>query len=75
MMFRPSGRARLYGCIAAANHGTTLASVFGESRQRPDVKARWEMWRRMRADGLSLSQIARATNRDHTTVLHGLRAG
>lgn len=74
MTFRPKGRARLYGCIAAANHGTTIGALFGESRQRQDVAARREVWRKMKDDGFSLSEIGRLTNRDHSTVLHGLRA-
>ena len=72
MSFKPTGRARLYACIAAANHGTKPACVFGESRLRRDVLARHEMWRRMYADGLSVAAIGRATNRHHSTVLQGL---
>lgn len=72
MTFKPSGRARLYACIEAANHGVTQAQVFGDSRRQACVKARWAVWRRMEADGLSVSAIGRATNRDHSTVLHGL---
>ena len=72
MAFKPSGRARLYACIEAANHGITSAQIFGESKRRTIVQARWAVWRRMAADGLSPSAIARATNRDHSSVLHGL---
>lgn len=72
MTFKPSGRARLYACIAAANHGTKPACVFGESRLRRDTLARREMWTRMYNDGLSVAAIARATNRHHSTVLLGL---
>lgn len=68
-----TGRARLYACIAAANHGVTIAQIMGEGRQRPIVRARWEMWERLYRDGLSAASIGRMTNRDHTVVLHGIR--
>lgn len=73
MTFRPKGRVRLYGCIAAANHGTTIGALFGDSHQRRDTAARREVWRRLKADGFSLAAIGRMTNRDHSTVLYGLR--
>lgn len=72
MAFKPTGRARLYACIEAANHGITPAQIFGESTRRVIVRARWAVWHRMAADGLSVSAIGRATNRDHSTVLNGL---
>ncbi|HEX8418530.1 MAG TPA: hypothetical protein VF638_00800 [Sphingomonas sp.] len=74
MTFNPKGRARLYGCIAAANHGTIASALWGEDRSRASVLARREVWQRMKADGLSIAAIGRMTNRDHTTVLHGLKA-
>ena len=72
MTFKPTGRARLYACIEAANHGVTPAQIFGDSRRQHVVSARWAVWRRMEADGLSIAAIGRATNRDHSTVLNGL---
>ena len=66
-------RVRLYACIAAANHGTTIPRMFGESRAKPDIQARWEVMRRLRDDGFSSTQIGAWTNRDHSTVLHGLK--
>ena len=67
------GRVHLYACIAAANHGVTIAQVMGSGRQRPLVSARRELWKRLHRDGYSVTQIGRETNRDHTTVLHGLK--
>jgi hypothetical protein len=66
-------RVRLYACIAAANHGTSIARIMGEGRCRPEVLARREIWRRLHDDGFSLAAIGRFTNRDHSTVIHGLR--
>lgn len=65
-------RVRLYACIAAANHKTTIKCVMGESRSRPDVYARREVMRRLRDDGFSYSQIGRWLDRDHSTVMFGL---
>ena len=66
-------RVRLYACIAAANHQTTLTAVLSDSRRRPDVLARREVWQRLHRDGFTLAAIGRMTNRDHTSVLHGLK--
>lgn len=66
-------RVRLYACIAAANHGSSISQIMGESRRVPEVRARREIWRRLHRDGFSISAIGRMTNRDHSTVLHGLR--
>jgi len=66
-------RVRLYACIAAANHGTTIARVLGESRARRETAARREVWRRLYDDGFSYAVIGRFTDRDHATVMHGLK--
>jgi hypothetical protein len=66
-------RVRLYACIAAANHGTTIARVLGESRARRETAARREVWRRLYDDGFSYAAIGRFTDRDHATVMHGLK--
>lgn len=60
----------------------TVAAIAGErtdelvSRNRACrlVTLRWVVMRLARAEGRSLHQIGRALGRDHTTVLHGLRA-
>jgi chromosomal replication initiation ATPase DnaA len=66
-------RVRLYACIEAANHGTTIGRVLGACRSRPEVLARWEVMRRLREDGFSTTLIGHWLHRDHTTVLHGLQ--
>jgi hypothetical protein len=68
-----TGRVRLYACIAAANHGTTIPGVLGESRHRPDVGARQEVMCRLYDDGFPLAQIGRFLNRDHSTVIHAVK--
>ena len=59
----------------AKKWGTTRARVLGDSRRHEDVRARWEVMHVLhREDGKSLSLIGRWLRRDHSTVLHGLRA-
>jgi chromosomal replication initiation ATPase DnaA len=49
--------------------------VLRRSRERKYVEARRLVWAEMRKAGLSYPEIAMATGmRDHTTVMHGLRA-
>ncbi len=65
-------RVKLYACIEAANHGVTIAQIMGEERKRKTVAARWAVMRRLYQDGLTVTQIGRWMNRDHTAVLHAL---
>ena len=52
-----------------------LLMVRDRARNRGDTaaRARWRIWRDMRAAGHSLSEIGRMGGYDHTTVMHGLR--
>lgn len=59
---------------AAAKHGLTPQQILGHNRRRDIVRARWEAWKAARDQGWTLSKIASEFNRDHTTILHGLRA-
>lgn len=66
-------RVRLYACIAAAEQHVHIGEVLGQSRTRPAVLARWSVMRRLRNDGFSTTQIGRWLDRDHSTVIYGLR--
>lgn len=59
----------------ARKHGLKVADLKGPRRNRPYVRARQEaMYRCYRETDNSLPAIGRAFgNRDHTTVLHGIR--
>lgn len=57
----------------AREHGMTAADLIGPSRLRRVCIVRWRAMRVLRDHGRSLSSIGRILNRDHTTVLHGLR--
>lgn len=48
-------------------------AVLSTSRSQMAVKARLMVWVLLRDLGFSLPEIGRMTNRDHKTVLHGLR--
>ena len=67
--------------IVANQHDLTLAQMRGPSRKKHLVAARREFCWRARSyrdeygyHRFSLPQIGRALNRDHTTVIHALKA-
>lgn len=56
-----------------AKHGVKMRDLSSSCRSRPLILARWEVMARLHAIGLPLARIGQALNRDHTTVLHGIR--
>lgn len=61
----------------ADRHLVPVQVILGRSRVRPVVRLRQEAMRAVVAacPGTSVSEIARAFRRDHTTVLHALKKG
>ena len=57
----------------AREHGMTAADLIGPSRLRRVCIVGWRAMKALRDKGRSLSSIGRILNRDHTTILHGLR--
>jgi hypothetical protein len=58
----------------AGERGISLAELRSTSRSPRLVRARWAAMTAARSEtDASLPQIGRILNRDHTTVLHGLR--
>lgn len=64
----------------AARHRTTVDLIKGDCRYSEVVRARQEVMYRLRGllrpDGshrLSLPRIGQILNRDHTTVIHGMK--
>lgn len=57
----------------AAEHRMTVDDLTGPSRVRAVCIPRWRAMREMRERGLSLTRIGELLNRDHTTIVHGLR--
>ena len=58
----------------ARHYGTTPEDILSERRFKRTIIARQHaMWVLYNHSTLSLPEIGRALNRDHTTVLHGVR--
>ena len=59
--------------VAAAT-GVSVEALLGQSRVGEIAQARQALMHRAHAAGRGLSQIGRWLDRDHSTVLHGVRA-
>lgn len=71
----PRAWARALVRDLAAERGFSVAEMTGGSRTRPVAWARQHaIWLIARETGLSLAQIGLIFNRDHTTILHSIRA-
>lgn len=55
------------------DHGVQVQWVLGKSRVQRIVRARHEIMWKLNLLGMTLPSIGRRLNRDHTTVLHGIR--
>ena len=70
-------RARMVAVLGqvAAKHGVTPADIRGPSCVREIARARQEAMHELYALGwLSTPQVGRFLNRDHSTVVYGLKA-
>lgn len=54
--------------------GIPIARILGPSRVRPVVEARQLVCHVLRRHGMSYPQIGKVIGRDHTTVIHSVRA-
>ncbi len=58
----------------AAKHGVSVMAMISHRRPTVLARARHECWWRAREEtAFSLPQIGRAYNRDHTSIIHGIR--
>jgi len=57
----------------AAFLDTSVAELRGPRKHTALVRKRWLIAAILRKRGLSYNQIGRMLNRDHTTILYGLR--
>lgn len=55
--------------VIAGEHNVEDSALFGRMRHRQIATARTEVWRELRRQGWSYPRIAKAFNRDHSTVL------
>lgn len=54
--------------------GIPAKRILGTNRDAPTARARQIVMYEARQAGLSYPQIARAMGKDHTTIIHGVRA-
>lgn len=59
--------------LIALRHGITRDDILSRKKSRHIVEARNHCFWHFRQSGKSYPQIGRFFNRDHTTVLHGVR--
>lgn len=54
--------------------GITIEELKVDKREKPYVRARWEIyWMLLNEFGWSRARIGKYFNKDHTTVLHGIK--
>lgn len=71
----PGDRTRAIIAEVADRHGIPAALLYGSRRDRLVAHVRQEaMWEVRRQTTLSFPQIGQRFNRDHTTVIHAVRA-
>lgn len=59
----------------ASNAGITREQLLGRNRGREFVRPRQDLMRILRHDyGMPYPQIGRLLDRDHTTIIHGVKA-
>lgn len=71
-----SGRrsARILIAKVLMKYQLTFIEIAGQVKSRRWVDCRFEIYYRLRRElGLSLMQVGRMLNKDHTSVLHGYR--
>jgi chromosomal replication initiation ATPase DnaA len=71
----PDTRAEIMAIVdtVAQAHGLSHADILGPSRYANIVRARHECFGMASEDGFTATEIGRAMNRDHTSVLNGVR--
>lgn len=72
-MSEPIGVMARIAADAAVRNNISVAQIRGGAKTGEIVLARWECYKEAYESGFSLPQIGRFFNRDHTTVLYGLR--
>lgn len=60
---------------ASALSGVPVSVLRGPSRERPVCLVRWAAMTAMRRKGMSYPKIGQVFNRDHSTVMSGIRKG
>lgn len=66
--------ATRFAAKVAYETGISVAAMRGPSRKSDIVRARWAAMYAMRQAGHSFPSIGRFFNRDHTSVIHAIKA-
>jgi chromosomal replication initiation ATPase DnaA len=69
---KDGGMALILQDVSRATH-IPIKVLLGDCRLKKTVRARWEIYQRAKQAGYSLAEIGRRMNKDHTTVMHGLK--
>lgn len=56
----------------AQKHNIPVYDVMSQSRLRPIVRCRWEIWSILKDEGRSYPRVGGFFHKDHTTVLYGV---
>ena len=66
--------AKQEACEYAEHRGIEVRDFFGPARVQSVAHPRQDFMRKLRQRGMTLSEIGRMFDRDHTTVKYGIRA-
>lgn len=73
-IFVPKASMRSITEEVSRARGISIAMMHGDNRHRPAVYARQEAWWRIRVElGYSYPRIAKAFDKDHSTIVYGVR--
>ena len=68
-----SNRIKLATVVVLEEYAIDWKSLFDKDRCRFKSAIRWKVFDALREEGLSLKEIAKLCDVDHTSVIHGLR--
>jgi hypothetical protein len=68
-----SKRVKLAAVVVLEEYAIDWKTLFDKDRPRYKTAIRWKVFDALKDEGLSLKEIARLCDVDHTSVLHGLR--
>lgn len=68
-----SNRIKLATVVVLEEYAIDWKTLFDKQRARFKTAIRWKVFDALREEGLSLKEIARLCDVDHTSVIHGLR--
>lgn len=70
---RTNDRVKEIALAVCAETSIPISAIYGRNRKANVAEARWIIMRIAYDQGMSYEQIGRALNRDHTTVIYGIK--